>query len=325
MAWNALGGMKREDGWRTIPITSAGPCRLRAGRRHPGDEESVLAYFPGSGVVSGAQLPEGHGFNVERADLQDAGSAWLALARRPSGSFDLFLAMVCDVTGALDAEAHADEKRRLNVFLGRVRAWQEFMRKGVQALTPEAEIGLVGEITVLSSIMHAGVPPTLALEAWVGPFDGLQDFELGTGALEVKATLSTVGFPAHIGSLEQLDDSVRQPLFVAGVRLRQTADGVTLPGLVGQLRTAVHGDKEAERLLSDRLLAAGYFAAHADRYTRGFAVTGTRVVEVDDAFPRLTHGRVPGGILRARYEIDLDRAQGTDVGTEGALKRTGVI
>jgi len=111
------------------------------------------------------------------------------------------MAIVCDVAGMLDAESSLDDTRLLRVFLGRVRAWQEFMRKGAQALSPEAEIGLIGELTLLALIIEAGVPSALALEAWVGPNDGIQDFEIGTGAIEVKATLSPVGLPALIGSL----------------------------------------------------------------------------------------------------------------------------
>ena len=106
--------------------------------------------------------------------------------------------------------AGSDEGKLLRVFIGRVGAWQEFMRKGSQALSPEAEIGLIGELTLLRSIIEAGVAPATAIESWVGPLDGIQDFEIGAGALEVKATLSTAAFPARIGSLEQLDEVLEQ-------------------------------------------------------------------------------------------------------------------
>ena len=94
---------------------------------------------------------------------------------------------------------------------------------------------------------------------------------------------------------------------------------------MADLRSASVGNMEAERLLSDRLLSAGYFDAHADRYPRRFALSAVRVVEVDNDFPRLTPGRVPSGILKARYEIDLDRVPGEDVSVAGALKRLGVL
>lgn len=325
LAWNSLVGAAEGYGWRTIPIAASGPCVLSVGRRFPGNEEALLVGFSGAMIPAAEKLPEGQGFNVERVDPHHDGKTWLALTRKAAGSTELFLAMVCDVTGALDAEASFDEARLLRVLIGRVRAWQEFMRKGAQALSPEAEIGLIGEITMLLAIIKAGVPAALAIESWVGPLDGIQDFALGTGALEVKATLSPVGFPARIGSLEQLDDSVRQPLFVAGARLRQSENGKTLPDFVGAQRVAIKGDAEAERLLAERLLAAGYLDAHADRYSRRFDLAGTRVIKVGDGFPRLTPGSAPAGVLKAMYEIDLDKATGENVDTEGALKKMGVL
>jgi hypothetical protein len=143
--------------------------------------------------------------------------------------------------------------------------------------------------------------------------------------LEVKATLSAAGFPAWIGSLEQLDDATRQPLFLAGTRLRQTEGGQNLPGFVEAVRQTIKADAEAQRLLTERLLAAGYIDLHYDRYPRNFVQAGTRTVEVADTFPRLTSGTVPAGIKKAMYELDLDKVPGDNVGIDGALKKLGVI
>lgn len=327
MAWSSLTGADIEPGWQAIALPSAGPLQLRAGRRSPDNAEAVLVGFPTARLAAADKLPEGQGFAVERADPEGNGRLWLALTRKSAGSTELFAAMACDVVGALDdaVAAGADETKLMRVLIGRVGAWQEFMRKGTQDLSPEAEIGLIGELTLLRAIIDAGVPSALAIESWVGPLDGIQDFELGTGALEVKATLSAAGFPAKIGSLEQLDDSTRQPLFVAGARLRQTESGQNLPAIIEAMRLAIKGDAEAERLLTERLLAAGYIDSHADRYPRRFELVGTRVVEVANDFPRLTSGKVPAGIMGAIYEIDFDKAPGENVGAEGALKKMGVI
>lgn len=327
LAWSSLSGNDLNPGWHAIALPSAGPVGMRAGRRSPDNAEAILLGFPSARLAASEKLPEGQGFAVERAAPESDGQLWLALTRRAAGSAELFAAMVFDVVGALDdsAAAGVGEAKLLRVFIGRVGAWQEFMRKGFQALSPEAEIGLVGELTLLRTIIDAGVPPAVAVESWVGPLDGVQDFELGTGALEVKATLSSAGFPAKIGSLEQLDDSTRQPLFLAGVRLRQTEAGLSLPDLVGAMREAAKDDAEASRLLGERLLAAGYFDTHADRYARRFTLAGMRLVEVKEDFPRLTHGNVPAGITRATYEIDLDRAAGDNIAAVDALKKLGVI
>ncbi len=324
--WDSLAGAaESSSGWRSIPIAPCGIVSIRAGRRFPGNEESLLAGFATTTLLAAEKLPDGQGFAVERVDPLLDGKTWLALTRRSSGSAELFLTMVCDVAGALDTEIGADEPRALRVFLGRVRAWQEFMRKGTQPLSPEAEVGLVGELLTLSALIEAGVDAATVCEAWLGPLNGLRDFEIGTGGVEVKSSLSAAGFPARVGSLEQLDDAVRQPLFVVGVRLRQVADGQSLPRLVESTRDIVRGDAEAERLLSERLVAAGYFDGHADKYTRQFVGADTRILEVVEGFPRLTPGRVPAGVSRASYEIDLDKALVPSVSVEQMLRKLGAL
>lgn len=325
LAWSSLRESADASGWRSISIAAIGTCSLRAGRSFPEKEEALLAGFATAAVPAAEKLPEGQGFSVARVDFAQDGMTWLALTRKSDGSLELFSAMVADVVRAMNIESESDEHRLLRVFLGRVRAWQEFMRKGAQALSPETELGLAGELICLNAIIEAGVPGSIAIESWLGPLDGIQDFELGTGAMEVKTTLSNTGFLAKIGSLEQLDDSVRQPLFLAGVRLRQTETGQNLPAFVDATRHAIKGDGEAERLLNERLVAAGYFDAHTDRYPRRFVHAGMRVIEVAAEFPRLTLGDVPVGITRAMYEIDLDKAPGDNVGVTAALKKMGVI
>ncbi|MCF8208028.1 MAG: PD-(D/E)XK motif protein [Rhodoferax sp.] len=327
MAWSSLAGDAAELGWRSIDLSPSGPLDVRAGRRSPDNAEAVLVGFPTAMIPASDKLPEGQGFSVERVDFEGAGKLWIALSRKSAGSPELFATMSCDVIGALDdaAAAGADETRLARVCIGRVGAWQEFMRKGTQALSPEAEIGLVGELVLLGAIIGAGVPAAQAIESWIGPLDGIQDFEIGTGAFEAKATLSAKGFPAKIGSLEQLDDSVRQPLFMAGTRFRQLESGQNLPEFVETMRVAIQGDAEATRLLSERILAAGYIDSHEGCYPRRFALNEIRVLKVGEGFPRLTPGTAPAGITRAMYEIDLDKVPGDNVGVDLALKQMGAI
>lgn len=325
LAWQSLRDSADASGWRSISIAAIGSCALRAGLSFPEKNEAFLVSFSSATIPGAEKLPEGQGFAVSRLEHEGDDVTWLALTRNAHGSVELFAAMVADVAHAMNTEANADEKRMLRVFLGRIRAWQEFMRKGAQALSAESEIGLVGELNLLRAIIDAGVPLAVAIESWVGPLDGVRDFELGTGSLEVKATLSVAGFPAKIGSLEQLDDSVRQPLFLVGTRLLQIETGQSLPELVAEMRDIATGEAEAMRLLSERLIAAGYFDAHADRYVRRFTLVDTRIIEVKDGFPRLTPGSVPLGVTKATYEIDLDKAAGPGVPAADALKKLGTI
>ena len=327
MAWSSLSGNGPNMGWQTISVTPTGPLELCAGRRAPDNAEAVLVGFPATRLAAADKLPEGQGFAIEHANPEDKSMLWLALTRKTAGNAELFTDMACNVTGALDdaVATGANVAKLLQVFIGRVGAWQEFMRKGSQILSPEAEVGLVGELAALLEIIEAGISATAAIEGWLGPLDGVQDFELGTGALEIKSTLSSTGFPARIGSLEQLDDTIRQPLFVVGKRMRQTESGLGLPDLVDALRLAAKADPGATSALDDRLVAAGYFDAHAGRYPRRFTVADTLVIEVGDEFPRLTIGRVPFGITEAAYGIDLDKVVGRRVDMATALKKMRAI
>lgn len=325
MAWKALSGTSEQEGWRSISVASAGACLLMAGRHFPGNEESLLAGFPATKLSAAERLPEGRGFEVVRADPHGDGKTWIGLTRKESGSPEIFAEMVGDVTGALDSASGEGEDRLLRVLLSRVRAWQEFMRKGAQVLSPEAEIGLLGELTFLGAAIKAGIPAASVVESWVGPLDGIQDFELGIGAVEVKATLANKGFLAKIGSLDQLDDSVRKPLFVAGVRVKQSESGKTLPEIAHELSKSLDSDPEALRKFSDRVFAAGLHDSHAERYIRRFVIDEMKIVEVGEGFPRLVLGSVHAGIRRAIYEIDLDSVSGQMVGLSEVLKKLGVL
>lgn len=323
LAWNALAGKSLAQGWRGIPVSPSGSCRLMAGRSFPDNEESLLAGFLCREGDIPKSLPEGAGFAVTRTSLSDDGRAWIALTRKKDGNFDLFVEMVGDVAGAMDAVASEGETRILKVLVDRVRAWQEFMRKDLLSLGVEAETGLVGELFLLRKILEAGIPPHRALESWTGPLDGVQDFNLGSGAIEVKTTVASIGFPAKIGSMEQLDDSILCPLFVCGVRLSSGESGQTLPDLVKMTGEALVNDAEAERLFLERLLKAGYFDAHAARYSRRFFLQESFFLQVTNDFPRIVSGNIPKGIRKVMYEIDLDRVPCMKTDLDEVLKKLG--
>lgn len=164
----------------------------------------------------------------------------------------------------------------------------------------------MGELLVVEDLMRSGVPASAALDAWVGPENGLHDLLVGNGAIEVKATTAGAGFLAEIGNLEQLDDSVRKPLYVACVRLAQDANGRTLPEHCDALVDSMGTGSAAARTLREKLLMAGYLEAHRSLYIRRFAFRDLGYRLVGPQTPRLTRATVPGAIHRARYVLDLD-------------------
>jgi hypothetical protein len=328
LAWRALSGSDENEGWKTIPVATSAPCLLRAGRHLPQDEEALLVGFRNVLAPPESHLPQGHGFKVSLLSPDPTGSdvIWLALARRLGGSLDLFALMAEDLLRFVEESRASNEEQLLHQFLWRIRAWQDFMdhhREGV--LSPEAELGIFGELTIIDGMLTAGMPERLAVESWQGPLGGLQDLMPGPGGIEVKTTLSPASFLATISSLEQLDDHLRQPIFLAAVRLTLDSSGKTLPAKAEEIRERLESNQAALGLFDVRLIQAGLLRTMAERYTRRFLPISYVVFPVQETFPRLTRAQVHPAIRKVRYEIDLDLAGGSDIGLVRALQLLGAI
>jgi len=327
-AWRALADCQCVEGWRTIPIGGSGPCRLLAGRHFPGNEEALLVGFASLRAPPTEQLPQGFGFLVSKIDagIDGAECSWIALSRNWAGNLDFFTLMADDVIVTLEKQPRNDDVRLFNIFISRIRAWQDFMRRGgEEVLSPEAEVGLFGELSFMQDLLNSGIPSGLVVDSWQGPLDGTHDFALGTGAIEVKTSVLPHGFPAKIGSLDQLDDSLIRPLFLAAVRLEINPRGKTLPVLIHETRAMLEIEPAALTGLDSRLLHVGYFESFAERYVRCFIRHETRLFPVKEDFPRLTSANVPIEIRQARYEIDLDITSSGTVEIIDALKQVGAM
>lgn len=323
MAWQALSGNGSDEGWRCISVLPAGPCSILAARRFPGNEEAMLAGFRFAKVPAKQALPEGVGFEVALEDPYGEGKTWIALTRKASGGEEMFAEMVCDVAGMMDAAAGLGEDAVLRAMLSRIRAWQEFMRRTPRGLSSEAEVGLAGELAFLSLLLDAGMNASSVMESWLGPTGGVQDFQIGSGSIEVKATLSDNGFLAQISSLEQLDDSFRSPLFLAGIRFVQGETGRALGDMARVLSEKLSATPGAAADFADKLVAAGFPLGHHGKYTRRFALYSVRILEVGRDFPRLIPGNVVDAIRRVKYELDLDSLPGEGVPVGEVIERLG--
>jgi hypothetical protein len=327
-AWRALSSDDTSDGWRTIPVIVRNPCRLLAARHFPGNHEALLVGF--SRVTAGAtvNLPGANGFVVSRvaSPVESDDRSWFALVRQPAGSLDMFTMMAIDVIESLNHSAYENQDNLFRLFLGRIQAWQNFMQHSEDGvLSQDAEVGLHGELILLRLVLDAGMASGEAVNVWVGPLGGIQDFRIGSGAIEVKTTVSANSFPAKIFSLEQLDDDLVRPLFLAGIRLKVAKTGMNLPERVKEISDRLISNMATLRAFENRVLQAGFSPAMAERYPRRFCEAGVRVFIVNGSFPRLTRAGIRKGILRANYEIDIDLVQTAELSLESALQTLGAL
>jgi len=306
-AWRALGGRRDAAAWRFVSIGAAGGVRFEAGLKLPDGREAVVAVFPAAAGATG-RLPEGQGFDVVplEADVGSGGGEAIALVRRPEGEIGIFGIMAVDVLRSVERMASRPVGELRLIFIRRVQEWQDFMaRGGRRPLTPEKQVGLFGELTMLKALFATDLGIAGAVACWMGPRRAAQDFHVLAGAVEVKSTAATGAFAAKINSIEQLD-AERAPLFLGALRFAEADDGRTLPELVADARLAADS-VGARQELEASLIFSDYRDDHAPQYGRRLSLAQERCFEVTPAFPCLRRADLSPAITSARYGMDLDR------------------
>lgn len=304
-AWRALARQEGAEDWRFVHLTDMGAVSVEAGCHFPLGQEALIVSFPGSWPMNPARLPEGKGFDVSCIESQSVftGKTAIALVRRPEGSPDIFAIMVVDVLRALESAASGAGRDVMEAFLERVREWQAFMARKHRPLSSDAQIGLLGELWMLRLLADTSIGAG-ALDCWQGPLRAAQDFHIRGGAVEVKSTVRTGSFLARINSIEQLD-SDRAPIFLCAFRFEENTDGISLVGLVTELRERF-GLAGVRRGFEAMLMVMGYLDEHAALYGRTLTLKEARAVRAEGDMPRLTRAALPAAIRSAAYVLDLD-------------------
>lgn len=304
-AWRALARQEGAEDWRFVHLTDMGAVSVEAGCHFPLGREALIVSFPGSWPVNPARLPEGKGFDVSCIEGQSVftGKTAIALVRRPEGSSDIFAIMVVDVLRTLETAASGAGRDVMEAFLERVREWQAFMARTHRPLSSDAQIGLLGELWMLRLLTGTSLGAG-ALDCWQGPLRAAQDFHIRGGAVEVKSTVRTGSFLARINSIEQLD-SDRAPIFLCALRFEENTDGISLVGLVTELRQRF-GLAGVQRGFEALLMVLGYLDEHAALYGRTLTLKDARALRAEGDMPRLTRAALPVAVRSAAYVLDLD-------------------
>lgn len=161
-----------------------------------------------------------------------------------------------------------------------------------------------------------------ALDCWQGPLRAAQDFHVRGGAIEVKSTVRTGSFLARINSIEQLDGD-RAPNFLCAFRFEENTDGISLVGLVTELRERF-GLAGVQRGFEALLMVMGYLDEHAALYGRTLTLKDARAFCVEGDMPRLTRAALPAAIRSAAYVLDLDALEVPSIGLSELINEFGL-
>lgn len=251
------------------------------------------------------QLPVvdcGGALHLAQVQLRTPDRFAIELALTSSAYADLFTALVTDIVSVVTVAE--DTVTAVEQLVGRFERWQSFLKVAGEGLSRQRQRGLTGELIALRDWLVDGAGLARAVAAWTGPANAPQDFSFEGIAVEVKTTAANRHQHLSISSERQLDATHLDRLFLLHVSVdEQEGVGLTLPNIVGDVRSLLKAEPRSQVIFEEKLFAGGYHDAHADRYTTGYAIREANVFEVKDGFPAVTEAQLPAGIGDVRYSV----------------------
>ena len=253
----------------------------------PGDPSCQIRILPAERLVeilvegdqSDPDVKELRNLRVSNVTLE--GQGWRSLSIEwVSTPVEAYL-FACAVTDRVQLSGESLAKAADVV----LRGMRDLLRRD-DSLSRDAEIGLVGELVVLISLM-AQISANDAIDAWLGVYGEEHDFCTSSGDLEVKTTTSEER--THwIASATQLLPVPGRSLRLTSIQItpKNGKGALTLPELTELAIERAEGQGSA---VENKLELIGYRRSDQDLYRTSWALRSP-VLEylVTDDFPRLT-------------------------------------
>lgn len=265
-----------------------------------------IAQFSSEAAPDKKSLPELAGIRIAMAPAPDC--CRLVLLLNEVQNWEIFKALCVDLTHA--SESYANHSEAVNVIVGRLRRWHEFLKREKQHALSEEEVkGLIGELLFMRETLVPKFGWADAVSFWKGPLGAPQDFTVHDIAVEIKVQSGSAKPYVHISSLEQLETQLPSLYLVVNTLATTNPDdksGFTLNSLVREIQTELYRSDDFTRDLFESLvLQTGYEPIeHYD--SPSFRCIVSRSFAVGEGFPRLMVANVPSGITKATYQISLD-------------------
>lgn len=199
-----------------------------------------------------------------------------------------------------------DEKGGYNAIVVRFHQWKKMFVSSKKDFLNETQImGLIGELLFLKEQLSKRIGLVEALRSWSGQELTHKDFSYGDTWTEVKA-IGRSSQTVHISSLEQLDSEHDGELAVYALEKMSTEyNGITLNKLIVDIRN-LYIDSDDRDLFMSKVALQGYeYHDYYDDFV--FELIYSKNFRVSDDFPKLIPGDVPEAILKATYDIDLNK------------------
>lgn len=219
---------------------------------------------------------------------------------------EIFLILCSDLLNVLNSRTN-DERSTLINLNKRLDYWRQFLKRSrIEKLSPEAEIGLIGELLLLRTLLEKDRGFDL-MNHWKGPMGSSHDLVSGDVALEVKTSTVKQKRFIKISSEFQLDLGMSQKLFLAHIEINESNKSLqsfNLISLIEDIKNLI--ETEAQVLFNGLLACVGYRGADAHFYEKKyFSLVEKTFYRVIDEFPRLTNESLSPNISDIQYKLNL--------------------
>nr|WP_321297105.1 PD-(D/E)XK motif protein [uncultured Sphaerochaeta sp.] len=326
--WHAYADVVEvKEGFRHNLVEKQHKYTLYCGLSFPEKKKSLLFGFYNAMAGRSMVLPHGRGFSVARAKSEalNPDYDWITIVCDEEAYEDIFLSMLRDLLQVIQAsEEDADGFQLFQLVIDRIVAWQNFLGKSrLLTLTKEQEIGLWGELFVFLKLLEFGLSPYLLCNMWTGPENAPQDFIHFDVAIEVKTNVNQLLKRVKISSLEQLDASQFNALFlVCNILKVDEIEGRTLSSMVSAIRDRL-SENDLIHNFQNKLIAYGYIEEYSLYYDTPYSAQEQVLYQVDSMFPVLTPSNVPKEVVSALYTLDLSQCNPSVIFEEIVAKIEG--
>jgi hypothetical protein len=189
-------------------------------------------------------------------------------------------------------------------------------------LTKESQIGLYGEVFVLSKILTKKLDNEGLINSWTGP-SKKHDFTTEKILIEIKTT-TTNSKKINTSSNNQIAPVFDKALNIIFLQIKNSSNGFSLVDVINNYLTILK--TESEILHNDFLLKlaqCNYLDVHKDEYTEKYEIDKTNYFEVRDDFPYIKKVEIPEELsdLTITYKIDLEKCEDFRINEEQLLSK----
>jgi len=217
---------------------------------------------------------------------------------------DIFSVLCEDLI--MNISSVTNEDHLFRELLKRFEKWKSlFTKAAASGLSAEEQRGLFGEIYCLRKLLKFNANFTYAINSWVGPEKRPRDFQYSKWAIEVKTTHGNNHQIIHINSELQLDTTNLDHLFLYHLSLDILQhSGETLNQIIESVRCILSVDIFALIAFNTKLLEAGYFSHHLEKYeSAGYFVRQNSYYWIRNNFPRIEEKDIRLGVGEVKYSI----------------------